>query len=151
MKTILTLLASIAIVALSIGAAGAEDNGTLQPSGYQHTVCAAIFESCQAACSLESDEGLIISPQDVCEMQCSNAYKQCMKGISRTSVGLGQSQRNPLLVFAGDGTPNTTPPPPSGGTDQPVGPTGGSGGGFNPGDVFGGPATTVGPTAPVIL
>jgi hypothetical protein len=66
-----------------------------------------------------------------------------MKGLLRTSVALRQSQRNPLLNFIGDGTPSQPPQQPTGGTDQPADPTGGKGGGFNPGAVFGGPATTI--------
>jgi hypothetical protein len=143
MNPLLKLLASTILLALSLAPAHAEDNGA-HPSGNQYTVCSAILESCFAACSLEDDSGAVLTPQDVCEMQCTLAYQQCMKGYMRTSVALRQSKVNPLQNFIGDGTPNTTPAPPAGGTDQPTDPTGGKGGGeFNPGAVSHGPATTV--------
>lgn len=142
MNPLLRLLASIALLSLSFAPALAEDNGP-HPSGDQYTVCSAIHDSCFAACSLEDDSGAILTPRDVCEMQCQQAYRQCMKGLLRTSVALRQSKINPLQNFIGDGTPSPPPQNPAGSTDQPSDPTDGKGGGFNPGDVSGGPATTI--------
>ena len=67
-----------------------------------------------------------------------------MKGLLRSSVALRQSARNPLLNFIGDGTPSDPSQTPGGTSGQPGGdgkPT--DGGGFNPGAVFNGPATTI--------
>jgi hypothetical protein len=152
----LAALAFAAVALTTSTASAAQNNGASEPSVAD--VCMIAWEVCSAGCNAASpDSGLnfneYISNQ-LCERQCVDDLNACIAtaGEGSTAPARKMSLRKIKSVgfdFKGDGTPNNTVPPPTGDTDQPADPTGGDGG-FNPGAVFGGPATTVGPVGNVI-